>query len=172
MNRSTIELIVLAIVLVLAQVVCNKVILLGVATPIIFIHVLLRFPMSMSKMTLFTLAFVLGLVVDIFGNTPGMNALSCTIAASVRQPVFYMYSMREEELKDVLPSMTTLGTGNYLKYMGTMVLIYCIILFSIQAFTLDDAVLTIKRMVCSSVLSVVLIAGIDSLVSTRREKRL
>ncbi len=162
----------LAIVLTLVQVVCNKIILLGVATPIIFIHVLMRLPMNMSKMALFTLAFVLGLTVDIFGNTPGMNALSCTIIAALRQPVFYMYTVHEEEMNTVMPSITTLGMSNYIKYMSTIVLIYCFVLFSIQAFTLHNAWLTLERMLCSSVLSIVLIAGIDSLVSTRREKRL
>nr|AIF26614.1 hypothetical protein [uncultured bacterium fosmid pJB71G8] len=172
MNRTITQLIWLTIVLTLLQVVCNKIILFNVATPIIFIYVLLRLPMNMPKVWVFTIAFALGLTIDIFGNTPGMNALSCTLASSVRMPVFYLYALREDEMKTVVPSITTLGVGNYFKYMSTMVLIYCTLLFFIQAFTLHNAILTVERLLCSSVLSVALLMGIDSLVSTKREKRL
>lgn len=172
MNRTIIQLLLLAIILTLLQVVCNKIVLFNVATPIIFIYVLLRLPMNLNKLWVFTIAFALGLIVDIFGNTPGMNALSCTLAAALRQPVFYLYALREDEMNAVMPSITTLGVGNYFKYMTTMVVIYCTILFFIQAFTLHNIALTIERALCSSLLSVLLLMGIDSLVSTKREKRL
>lgn len=172
MSKTIIQTIVLFIVLTLLQVVCNKIILFNVATPIIFIHVLFRLPINLSKIWVFTIAFVMGLIVDIFGNTPGMNALACTIASAVRMPVFNLYVSREDEMSSPLPSIDTLGMGNYMKYMSTMVVLYCILLFSIQAFTLKDALLTLERIAFSSLLSIILILGIDSLVSTRREKRL
>lgn len=172
MNKTVIQIILLTVVLTLLQVVCNKIILFNVATPIIFIYVLLRLPMNMPKVWVFTFAFALGLTVDIFGNTPGMNALSCTLVSAVRTPVFYLYVLREDDMNTAFPSITSLGVGNYFKYMSTMVVLYCTLLFFIQAFTLNNALLTIERMLCSSLLSVVLLMGIDSLVSTKREKRL
>ena len=114
----------------------------------------------------------MGLIVDIFGNTPGMNALACTLISALRLPVFNLYVSREDEMSSPLPSIDSLGMGNYFKYMSTMVILYCIFLFFIQAFTLKDVLLTVERMGFSSMLSIILILGIDSLVSTRREKRL
>ena len=56
--------------------------------------------------------------------------------------------------------------------MATLVTIYCTLIFLIQAFSLHDFVLTLLRIAGSSVLSIIIIFGLDTLVSTRREKRL
>ncbi|MBQ0070163.1 MAG: rod shape-determining protein MreD [Bacteroidales bacterium] len=172
MAKTVFQTIVLFVVLTLLQVVCNKIILFNVATPIIFIYVLFRLPINLAKVWIFIIAFLMGLTVDIFGNTPGMNALACTLVSALRLPVLNLYVSREDEMNSPLPSIDSLGIGNYLKYMSTLVILYCIFLFFIQAFTLKDALLTVERMGFSSMLSIILILGIDSLVSTRREKRL
>ena len=119
-----------------------------------------------------TIGFVFGLVIDVFNNTQGMNALSCTLLAALRRPVFNLYVPRDDDMGYLLPSIASLGISVYAKYMSTLVLFYCCALFMIQAFTLHDLPLTLLRIVASSVLSVVLLLAIDSLFSTRREKRL
>jgi competence protein ComGF len=68
--------------------------------------------------------------------------------------------------------MDSLGITNYLKYMASLVTVYCVVLFLVQAFTLHNFPLTLLRIISSSLLSILLIFGIDSLVSTEREKRL
>ena len=85
---------------------------------------------------------------------------------------FNMFILKDDEDNDPFPSMDSLGITNYLKYMATLVTIYCFVLFLTQAFTLHNIGLTLLRIVASSLLSILLIFGIDSLVSTEREKRL
>ncbi len=172
MTRTIVQMAVLAIVLVLAQVVCSKIIILNVATPIVFIYLILRMPMNWHANITMTVGFLVGLLVDIFNNTPGMNALSCTVLAAVRHTVFNAYVPREEEMAEPIPSVDSLGLAVYFKYMFTLVLIYCTLLFFIQAFTLRDVLLTLARIAASAVLTAVLLLGVDSLVSTRREKGL
>ena len=65
-----------------------------------------------------------------------------------------------------------MGVGDYFKYMATIVTIYCALVFLIQAFTLHNILLTLARIAASSVLSIIIIFGLDSLVSCRRVKRL
>ena len=101
-----------------------------------------------------------------------MNSLACVVMTIVRRPVFDMFILRDDEDNDPIPSMDSLGITGYLKYMATLVTIYCAVLFLTQAFTLHNFPLTLLRIVASSVLSILLIFGIDSLVSTQREKRL
>ena len=119
-----------------------------------------------------TIAFVTGLVIDIFNNTPGMNALACTIVAAIRRPVFNTFVSRENDMNIPIPSVDSMGVGDYFKYMATIVTIYCALVFLIQAFTLHNILLTLARIAASSVLSIIIIFGLDTLVSTRREKRL
>ena len=101
-----------------------------------------------------------------------MNALACTLMAAVRRPVFNIFVSRENDMNIPIPSVDSMGIGDYFKYMATLVTIYCALIFLIQAFSLNDIVLTLARIAGSSALSIVIIFALDSLVSTRREKRL
>lgn len=172
MTKTVIQFVVLAVVLVLVQVVFNRIVLMGVAVPIVFIYLLMRLPVNLNTNWVLTIGFVTGLLVDIFGNTPGMNALACTVLAVLRMPVFNVYMPRENDMNTPIPSVDSMGVAAYFKYMSTLVLFYCVLIFMIQAFTTRDLLLTLARIGASTVLSVVLILGLDSLVSTRREKRL
>lgn len=172
MNKTIVQLIVLFIVLVLAQVVCYKILLFNVAIPLVFIYLILRLPVNWNLNINLTIAFVMGLLVDITCNTPGMNALCCTLLAAVRYPVFALYVSREDDMSNPVPSVDTLGFGVYFKYMATMTVIFCTLLFFIQAFTIRNWPLTVMRIAASSLLTIILLLAIDSLVSTRREKRL
>ena len=140
MKNTLFHFLILFIALLVAQVICSKIILFGVAMPIIYIYLILRLPLSYSLNWTLTIAFLFGLFVDMFNNTQGMNALACTVMTIMRRPV--------------------------------LVTIYCFVLFLTQAFTLHNIGLTLLRIIASSVLSILLIFGIDSLVSTDREKRL
>ena len=152
MAKTTVQFIILFVILVLVQVIFSKIMLFNVATPIIFIYLLLRLPIGLSLNAVFTIAFFSGLSIDVFNDTQGMNA-------------------HDDESSAIIPSCKSIGTGTYLKYAGTLMLIYCFLIFFIQAFTFQNVLLTIARIFCSFALSLMLIYGIDSLVNTRREKR-
>ena len=167
-----IQFILLFIVLTVLQLVCNKIVLWGVAMPVVFIYLILRLPVNLHGGWVLTIAFFSGLIIDIFDNTPGMNALACTLMAAVRRPVFNMFVSRENDMNIPIPSVDSMGIGDYFKYMATLVTLYCSLIFLIQAFSLHDIVLTLARIAASSALSIMIIFALDSLVSTRREKRL
>ena len=172
MTKTVIQFIVLFVALILLQLVCNKIVLWGIAMPVVFIYLILRLPVNLHDGWVLTIAFFTGLLLDIFNNTPGMNALACTILAAVRRPVFNLFVSRENDMNIPIPSVDSMGVGDYFKYMASLVTFYCAIIFLIQAFTLHDIGLTLARIAGSSVLSIIIIFGLDSLVSTRREKRL
>lgn len=172
MTKTVFQLFLLALVLILVQVICSKIVLFNVATPIIFIYLIIHLPLNTTPNWAITTGFVLGLVIDVFNNTQGMNALCCTLLGAMRRPMLNAYLSREEEMTNPFPTITSLGTATFLKYMGTMVVVYCFMLFMIQAFSLHNFTLTLMRIGASSLLSIILIYAIDSLISTRREKRL
>ena len=159
----------LFILMVLVQVVCNHICLWGVAVPLLYVYFIVRLPINLSANWTMTLAFLLGLVIDIFSNTQGMNALACTITAALRRFIFALYFSREDGLSDPEPSVRTLGAGIYIKYLLTLMLVFCTLLFTIQAFTLHNIQTTILRIACSTILSTALIFGIDSLNSSREK---
>lgn len=172
MKNTLMHFLILFAALLVAQIICSKIILFGVAMPVIYIYLILRLPLNYSLNWTLTIAFLFGLFVDMFNNTQGMNALACVVMTIMRRPVFDMFILRDDEDNDPIPSMDSLGITSYLKYMSTLVAICCTVLFLTQAFTLHNFPLTLLRIIASSVLSILLIFGIDSLVSTEREKRL
>ena len=172
MAKTVIQFIALFLALLVLQLVCNKIVLFNVAMPVVFIYLILRLPVNLHGGWVLTIAFFMGLIIDIFDNTPGMNALACTMMAAVRRPVFNLFVSREDDLNIPLPSVASMGVGDYFKYMATLVTLYCALIFAIQAFTLHKILLTLARIAGSSVLSIIVIFGLESLVSTRREKRL
>ena len=172
MTKTVVQFIALFLVLLVLQLVCNKIVLFNIAMPVVFIYLILRLPVNLHGGWVLTIAFFMGLIIDIFDNTPGMNALACTMMAAVRRPVFNLFVSREDDLNIPLPSVASMGVGDYFKYMATLVTLYCALIFAIQAFTLHNILLTLARIAGSSVLSIIVIFGLESLVSTRREKRL
>ena len=172
MTRNIIQFVILFFLLVLAQAICSKICLFNVAVPSIFIYFIIRLPLSLGVNWLMTLSFFIGLVIDIFNNSLGMNALSCVILAISKRPVFRLYFPREDDITDTIPSIDSLGLSVYFRFMSSLTLIYCALLFGIQAFSLMNIGLTLLRIAASSLLSIILILGIDSLSASHREKRL
>ena len=117
MTKNIIHFTVLFIVMVLLQIICSKILLFDLATPLVYIYFIIRLPINLSKNWLYTLSFLLGLVVDIFNNTHGMNALACTLMSATRGHVFNAYMGRDDDMSNPIPSIASLGTGVYLKYM-------------------------------------------------------
>ena len=157
----------------LAQVmVFNHICLFNVAVPMVFIYLLVRLPITLSVNWMLTIGFFLGLTVDIFSDTYGMNTLACTVEAMMRKPILRLYVPREEDLTRPEPSMYSLGTATYLKYLLTMTLLYCSLIFLIEAFTFFNPVRLLLRIVFSTILSMALMVGIDSFMTPQSEKRL
>ncbi len=111
-------------------------------------------------------------MVDVFSDTYGMNAIACTVLAMLKRPVLRLYVPREEDLTRPEPSMLSLGTAVFMKYLLTMTLIYCTLIFLIEAFTFFNPLQLVLRIIFSTLLSMFLMLGIDSIMTPRSEKRL
>lgn len=169
MNRAFIVYAILFPVLILAQVlICNHIMLFDVAVPFIFIYFIIRLPIGMSKNMLFTLAFLTGFFIDILSDTPGVNSLASLILALLKSPVYYAYIPRDDKTKHLIPCIANLGWEYYSKFMGTMTLIYCFLTFSIEYFNFAGIKEILIMTAGSTLLTFLLLYGIDSLVNIER----
>ncbi|MDE6095761.1 MAG: rod shape-determining protein MreD [Muribaculaceae bacterium] len=165
MNKEIIKFSFLFIVILLAQVlICNHIAIFNVAVPIIFIYFIIRLPISLGKGILFTLAFTMGLCVDIFADTLGVNALACTLLAAMKRPVFYAYIPKDDKTKYLTPSLSSLGVGIYCKYLITMVGLYCLMAFTIEYFNFAEVKEIVILAASSCLLTFVMLLAIDSLI--------
>lgn len=173
MSKTLLQFIILGLALVLAQaIVFNHICLFNVAVPMVFIYLIVRLPIILSLNWVLTISFALGLIVDIFSDTYGMNTVACTVLAVLRRPVLRLYVPREEDIIRPEPSMLSLGVAVYVKYLFSITLIYCTLIFVIEAFTFFHPLQLVLRIISSTLLSLLIMLGIDALMTPSSEKRL
>lgn len=172
MGRSVGTYIILFISLVLVQILlCNHIMLFGVAAPIIFFYFLLRLPMGMNVKWVLVLGFLMGLIVDIFSDTPGVNTISCTILAVARKPIYRSFIGNDEALATAVPSIATLGISVAFKYLLSCTLLYCVLCVSLEYFTFASPQRIFSIIGASTILSFILLLGVDSLMGGGRRER-
>lgn len=173
MNKTTLELIIWTFILIISQaLIFNHVCVFGIAVPFVFLYLLVKLPLTISKEWLFTIGFIIGFIVDIFSDTYGMNSLACTLLVALRQPVIRLYVPRDNELSNPTPGIRSLGMFTFTKYVFTTTLLYTTLIFFIEAFSVWGFWRVVLRIITSTILTSFIIVGIDSLTSRKGEKRL
>jgi rod shape-determining protein MreD len=154
------------VALILFQVLLlNRINLFGVATPVLYIYFLLKLSVGRNLYYVITSAFVMGLIIDIFLNTPGMNAAAITIVAAFRKNISGLFFEREG-YDDFVPGMNV-AAGAFVRFTIFMVLLHLTLLFFIESFTLFNLKNTLLRIVTSSAVTIPLIIALDSLMFRR-----
>ena len=165
MNKSFISYILLFVILVLIQILLlNHIVVFNSAVCLIFIYFLIKLPLNLSPNIMLTLGFFLGLFVDIMSDTPGLNALCCTILASLKKPVFYAYEQYDDQKRNVAPSIGTMGFFNFCKYIFSLSAIYCLIVFFVEFVNFSDVIQILIKAGASTLFTFLVILAIDSLI--------
>ena len=141
--------------LVLLQVlVFNQMHVGGYATPFFYIYFILKFNSRIGRNTLMLWAFALGLAVDMFSNTPGMNAAAATCLAFFRGPLMRLVTLRDMD-EGFRPGVKALGFSSFVRYSLMASALFCTVLLLIDTFSfLHPIVLLLK--ILTSVLSTML----------------
>ncbi|MCE5178409.1 MAG: rod shape-determining protein MreD [Porphyromonadaceae bacterium] len=159
--------IVLFVLLILLQVLLlNRLSLFGIATPVLYLYFLLKLPIGRNLFYVIISGFLLGLIIDVFLNTPGMNAAATTIVAACRKPLLNLF-FEKEEYDEFVPGIYT-ATGPFIRFTILMVLLHLTLLFFIESFTLFNLPATLLRIAASSVISILLIFAFDSFIFKRK----
>ncbi|MGL4293492.1 MAG: rod shape-determining protein MreD [Bacteroidales bacterium] len=161
--RTLLQYLFLAVLILMVQVlILNNIHLGGFATPFLYIWLILKLPNDLSRPLTITIGFFMGLIVDIFSNTPGMHALATSFLAYMKEPLMVLYVPRED-LKGGVASMKLMGVGAYLRYVISAVVLYCSLLYVIEAFSFFNWWILLIKIVSSSIFTFLLIIGVESL---------
>ena len=141
----------------LAQViVLGRIHLFHYATPLFYVYFVTMFPRNYPKWSVLLWSFLLGLIIDIFSNTPGLAASVMTILAAI-QPYYLELYVPRDSADNLQPSMKTLGPVKYAYYVVPMVLLYCLLFYCLEMFTFFNAFYWLMCVVGSTLLTIVLI---------------
>lgn len=153
------------IFLILLQVfVLDNIQFMGYINPMIYVLFILSLPVRFPKWALLILAFIMGLIIDVFSNTAGMHSFALVFAAFLRTPVINIFTSLDEGANPT-PSFHTFGVSAYVKYVVILVLIHHFILFFIESFSFLHLTLLIPKIIFSSTVTILLILGLQSFKS-------
>lgn len=123
------------VVLVLLQaLILNHMHVNGYAVPYLYIYFLLKFHSRTSRNELMLWGFSIGLMVDMFSNTPGMNAAAATCLAFFRTSFLRMVTLRDVD-DDFEPGIRSLGFSAFFKYALLSVSLFCVVYLLVDTFS-------------------------------------
>lgn len=149
--------------LVLLQVlILNNVHIAGYATPFLYIYLILKFESDTPRNALMLWAFFLGLAVDVFSDTPGMNAAATVLLAFLR-PTFLRLFVPRDTLDTLVPAIRTMGILPFLKYLVVSVLIHHGLLLTPEFFSFAHIGTLLLRIAASTLLTVTCIMAVEGI---------
>ena len=153
----------LFILLILLQItLLDKIHLFGYAVPMLYIYFIIKLPGNMNRNWVLFLSAVLGLCVDWFNFTLGINMLACVSIGFCRK--FFLAWLAPRDLfEDYMPSFHSFGMWPFLRYALIMTLLHHIIVFTCEALSFFDLLALFFRITGSVILTISLIFACESI---------
>jgi rod shape-determining protein MreD len=172
MSRAILYSIIRFIVLVFVQVFLLKnITLYNISTPYLYILFILLLPFEIPNVLLFLLAFLLGLTIDAFYDTPGLHAAACVLLALVRVLFISVTVQKDGFDNEPEPSLSIMGFRWFLTYALILTFIHHTFLFLLEAFNFSEFVFILQRVVTSSIFTVFLMLITGLLFFRKRERK-
>ena len=145
------------IILALVQVlIFSQIHLFGYATACIYLIFLLKLPRHTNRNELLIWGFLFGLTVDLFCNTPGMNAAAATIMCFIRNTILSQFTPKSIP-DDFTPGAKILKWGGYIIYATLCIAIFYTVLFLIELFTISQPFVLLTGVFASTLLTLLFV---------------
>lgn len=157
MNKENINTVVLFIGLVLLQIIIlNNINFLGYINPFLYILLIFLYPIKKIDSGLILLSFFLGLSIDFFSNSGGVNAAATLFIAFVRIPVLKsIIGKREIDYNSI--SLKKMPFFKTFTYIITLTFIHHFIVFGLEYFKWNDFAIIISKTFLTSIFTIILL---------------
>lgn len=132
----------------------------GYATPLLGVMFVLCLPINANRIVNMISAFAIGVVLDMFSNSPGVAASAMTLTAFVQQPLL-RNMVQKDNAEDVVPSMYTLGASTYIWYVLILLTVHHVTYFVMEAMSLFDFFSLLISIISSMFLTFILVMTIE-----------
>lgn len=157
MIKTLIKYALMFVSLVLVQVlIFNQIQFSGFFNPYVYILFIILLPLSTPRYAILILAFILGLIIDIFSNSLGIHSAATVFIAYVRPLVIRLISNREDDKSDY-PGLLQNKPAWFIKYVVIMVVLHHLLLFYVEVYTFANFFNTLYRVILSSLFSIIII---------------
>ncbi len=137
--------------------VLNKIQLSTYLNPFLYILFILTLPIETPRGLVMILAFITGLIMDMFSNTMGLHTTACLWVALLRPGIIKLISPREGFEFYFKPTLSYLGLPKYLLYAGILVFVHHFVLFFLEYFRFAELIQMFIKIFASSLFTLILI---------------
>ena len=156
MNNTVISNTLRFVVLLLLQVLLlNNINFLGYVNPYLYVLFIILYPFNGNQTLFLFLSFLLGLGVDIFEDSGGINAAACLVAAYIR-PAVLRFSFGVSYDYQTIKFANT-SPGSRISYIAILVFVHHFILFLLEFFNFAHFLLLLKKTLFSGLFTIILI---------------
>ncbi|MFC5627047.1 rod shape-determining protein MreD [Algoriphagus winogradskyi] len=167
--RNLITFVFLVICLCTVQILLLKnVALFGVAFCFIYLLAILSFPISIRSFTLILISFGLGLLIDVFYDTLGLNAAAATLLAFLRPYWLKAISPNGGYDDSNTPTLREMGIGWYISYSLPLVFAFSLLFFTADQWGTGGLFGVLNKSLFSSIFTVILAIIVQLLFFKRR----
>jgi len=144
------------IFLILLQVLLlNNINFLGYVNPYLYVIFLVLYPFNTPQSLFIIVSFLLGLTIDTFEDSGGINAAACLVIAYIRPTILRFSFGVSYDYQTVKLSSTPYGAR--LGYVMILVFLHHLILFTLEMFDFSHSFLILKKTLFSGIFSILLI---------------
>ncbi len=131
----------------------DRICLSNYVTSYIYIIFILLLPVNINKYSALIYALLLGLCIDIFNSTQGINAAASVLLAYLRPYVLQFFKPHDEYDDNKSPSVKKYGFFWFLKYAGILIFVHHLFLFYIEILSFSHFFFTLVKVILSSLVS-------------------
>lgn len=150
----------------------NNIELFGYLNPYVYVLFVLLLPLETPRVLLLIAAFFMGLSIDYFSNTIGINIAACVLIAYLRPGLIKTLSQKTELDSGIKIGIRDLGFRWFFTYTTVLVVIHHLVLFYLETFRFNEFFDTLKRSLLSALFTIaIIIIGQYLLYRPKKHKR-
>ena len=138
--------------------------------PLAYVAFIILLPMEIAPLLLLTLGLLMGVTMDVFMGTAGINTIATLFVAFCRPTLLNLLAGKDEVKDGGIPNVNRLGIKKFIKYASVMVLLHSTVFFIFETLSLHFFYLTLLRILLSSAVTLLLVYFCQRLFSVNRQK--
>lgn len=160
---------VITLMLLLQVLFFNQINLFGYGYIFVYLIFLIVTPLSVKTIPLMLVSFVIGCTLDIFMQSYGIHTFAITLIAAIRRSLLNIFFSKED--LDYSTSLFVRFSYAYYKYVVIIVLIYCLTVFSMEAFSTKFIIPVLQKTGASTVVTTISIFFVQALTLRKYDER-
>jgi len=142
---------------------------LGIYVPMLYIYAIIRLPSTLSTYAALLIGFSVGMIMDVFTNTPGMHAAATTLMAGLRYPLIRLFVLKED-LSNRTISLSLMGRSVFWRYTAILVLVHHTTLYLLEAMSFLNGITLLTKIPLCGMMTILFIMAFE-LISPKEHAR-